>query len=76
MVPHFKRLSDFILAKKWYMRALFMPGPERHDIDARMRRHGFYSLGDENQPDFSLLQIRHKDSHKLHMSPTLEAHKP
>ena len=31
MVPHFKRLSDFILAKRWYRRAVFMPGPERHD---------------------------------------------
>ena len=73
LVPRFKSLSDFLLAKKWYMRALFMPGPERHDLDARMRRHG---IDVENQPDFSLLQIRHKDSHKLHMSPTLEAHKP
>ena len=76
MVPHFKRLSDFILAKKWYMRALFMPGPERHDIDARMRRHGFCNLGDDMRPDFPLVQIRHKDSHKLHMSPTLDPHKP
>ena len=85
LVPRFKSLSDFLLAKKWYMRALqpggtsealppvFMPGPERHDLDARMRRHG---IDVESQPDFSLLQIRHKDSHKLHMSPTLEAHKP
>ena len=76
MVPHFKRLSDFILAKKWYMRALFMPGPERHDLDARMRRHGFYSLGDELRPDFSPFQIRYKDSHKLHMRHTFDVHQP
>ena len=66
IVPRFKSLSDFLLAKKWYMRALFMPGPERHDLDARMRRHG---IDVENQPDFSLLQSRYKDSHKLNMSP-------
>ena len=41
MVPHFKRLSDFILAKKWYMRAVYMPGPERDDLDSRMRRHRY-----------------------------------
>lgn len=68
-VPRFKSLSDFMLAKKWYMRAVFMPGPERHDLDARMRRH-------DKRPDFSPPQIEYKDSHKLHISPTLDSRKP
>ena len=76
MVPHFKRISDFILAKRWYMRALFMPGIERHDIDARMRRHGFCAPGDEMRPDFPLVQIEYKDSHKPHISPTSDPSKP
>ena len=38
-VPKFASLRDFLLAKKWYMRALFMPGPERSDSELRFRRH-------------------------------------
>ena len=61
MVPHFKRLSAFMLARKWYMRALYMPGPERSDAELRMRRHR------RNRPEFSLLQIGSKEAHKTHI---------
>ena len=73
MVPHFKRLSDFILAKKWYMRALFMPGPERSDAGLRMRRHRLF---DSVQPDLSILQIPFKPPHEVHIRRTLDAHEP
>ena len=40
LVPHFKRLSDFILMKKLYLRAFkFLPGPERSDTELRLHRH-------------------------------------
>ena len=39
IVPRFRSLSDFILAKRWYKRAVYMPGPERDDLAERMRRH-------------------------------------
>ena len=71
MVPHFKRLSDFKLAKKWYMRALYMPGPERSDTELRMRRHK------RNRPDFSTLQIvlgARKEAHKTHIRFTSDPH--
>ena len=40
-VPRFVSLRDFILAKKWYYRALFMPveDQERSDLELRLRRH-------------------------------------
>ena len=43
-VPKFASLRDFLLAKKWYTRALFMPctyleGPERDDLQQRLWRH-------------------------------------
>ena len=72
MVPHFKRLSDFMLAKKWYMRALYMPGPERSDTELRMRRHGFT---EEVQRGLSYIQIRFKPVKKPHIRCTSEAHK-
>ena len=52
-----------MLAKRWYMRALFMPGPERSDSGLRMRRH---------LPDFSEDQVLaniKQDSHKTHIRP-------
>ena len=41
LVPRFKSLSDFILARRWYLRAVqmpFLPGPERHDIEGAFMR--------------------------------------
>ena len=63
-VPRFASLNDFMLAKKWYMRALYMPGPERHDLEARLRRHGI------DQPDLSPFQVRFKHTHKIHIHET------
>ena len=63
-VPKFASLNDFMLAKKWYMRALYMPGPERHDLEARLRRHGI------DQPDFSPFQIGFKAPHKINIHDT------
>ena len=91
MVPHFKRLSDFILAKRWYMRAVcnqgvraelfppYMPGPERDDLAGRMYRHGFcdgYRLPIDFAPGFSPFQIPYKDSHKFDIRLTSGTHKP
>ena len=59
-VPKFASLSDFMLARRWYYRALFMPGPERSDLKLRMRRH------EQLQPENSFLQLRFKPPHKLH----------
>ena len=66
MVPHFKRLSDFILAKRWYMRAVYMPGPGSPT----------YRLPIDFAPGFSPFQVPFKDSHKLHIRPTSGRHKP
>ena len=63
LVPKFSSLQDFLLAKKWYERALFMPGPERSDSGLRIRRH---------QPGFSFSQVPHnfkQDPHKTHIRP-------
>ena len=79
MVPHFKRLSDFILAKRWYMRAVYMPGPERDDLAGRMYRHGYcdgYRLPIDFAPGFSPFQIPYKDSHKFDIRLTSGTHKP
>jgi hypothetical protein len=38
-VPKFASLKDFMIARKWYYRALYMPGPERSDFDIRFKRH-------------------------------------
>ena len=74
MVPHFKRLSDFILAKRWYMRAVYMPGPERDDLAGRMYRHGYGA--DRFRPGFSGAQVPYKDSHKFDIRLTSRTHKP
>ena len=77
MVPHFKRLSDFILAKRWYMRAVYMPGPERDDLAARMYRHGYPNpSADGFRPGFSGAQVPYKDSHKFDIRLTSRTHKP
>ena len=71
MVPHFKRLSDFILARRqfhFYLHALFMPGPERSDPELRLRRH--------IRPSFSPIQIPFKPSSQTHISPTSDPHQP
>ena len=71
MVPHFKRLSDFILAKRqfhFYLRAMFLPGPERSDPERRLQRH--------IRPSFSYLQIPFKPSAQTHIRPTSGAHQP
>ena len=73
MVPHFKRLSDFIRAQRQFMRFVsspFLPGPERHDIEARLRRH--HSV----RPDFSSLQVPFKPKHETHIEFTSDPHKP
>jgi len=81
MVPHFKRLSDFMLARKWYMRALrpfaasealakvYIPGSERSDSELRMRRHK------ATQPEISFLQIPFKPSHEYTLI-NIDLHKP
>ena len=75
-VPRFASLNDFMLAKKWYMRALYMPGPERHDLEARLRRHGIdheiesFARGSWFQPDLSPFQVRFKHTHKIHIHDT------
>lgn len=66
MVPHFKRLSDFILAKRWYMRAVYMPGPGAP----------YYRLPIDFAPGFSPFQIPYKDSHKFDIRLTSGTHKP
>ena len=68
MVPHFKRLSDFILAKRLYMRALFMPVADLSRSFRRRRRR--------TQPSFSYLQIPFKPSVQTHIRPTLDPHQP
>ena len=87
-VPRFKSLCDFLLAQKYYFRALFMPGPERSDPGllltkvpfvrraneaSRMRRH---RLLDSVPPEFSFLQIPFKPAHKTHIRYTSAASKP
>ena len=52
LVPHFKRLSDFILMKKWYLQNKFLPGPERSDTELRLHRHHTRLF---------------RDSHKVHI---------
>ena len=41
-VPRFASLKEFIFARTWYHRGAFqfLPGPERDDLEERMRRHG------------------------------------
>ena len=39
-VPRFTSLDAFIRYKRWFTQLpVFVPGPERHDLAARMRRH-------------------------------------
>ena len=42
LVPRFASLKEFILARTWYQRGVFqfVPGPERDDLEERLRRHG------------------------------------
>ena len=74
LVPHFKRLSDFILARRqfhFYLRALVpfpAPGPERSDPELRLRRHF--------RPSFSPVQIPFKPPGQTHIRPTLDPHQP
>ena len=43
MVPRFKSLSDFMLARKWFTAqwasAPYFANAERYDIERRLRRH-------------------------------------
>ena len=42
MVPRFKSLADFILARNWFRRTASMPSwvsAERDDIEQRLRMH-------------------------------------
>jgi len=43
----------------------FIPGPERSDLNLRMRRHTT-----ANRPDFCTDQVLHPDPHKTHISST------
>ena len=70
MVPHFKRLSDFILAKRWYMRAVYMPAP------SEQRSEQLYRLPIDFAPGFSPFQVPYKDSHKFDIRLTSGTHKP
>ena len=70
-VPKFATLNDFLLAKKWYLRALNMPcvyleGPERDDLQQRLWRHNIK----HDQPDLSPFQLRFKHTHKIHIRDT------
>ena len=63
MVPRFKSLIDFMLAKKWFQAQWAAPpyfaNAERHDIERRLRRHfkDSYSGAElSNLPDFSETQ--------------------
>ena len=39
-VPRFTSLDAFIRYKRWFTQLpVFVPGPERHDLAALMRRH-------------------------------------
>ena len=69
-VPRFKTLSDFMLAKKYFLRALYMTGPERSDPEQRLRRH---AARVNIQPENSFLQIRFKPTHKVDIR-GLQAH--
>ena len=60
MVPRFKSLSDFMLARKWFTAqwasAPYFANAERYDIERRLRRHfkDSYSAEELSRlPDFS-----------------------
>ena len=74
-VPRFKSLSDFLLAQKYYFRALFMPGPAP-DARPRLRRHRLFTEPEAKVPEFSLLQIPFKPPHKTHIRHTSDAAQP
>jgi len=87
MVPHFKRLSDFMLARKWYMRALYMPGSERSDSKLSLRlcrriggrapaRQLRMRRHKRNPPEISSLQMYMQPSHKTHIRSTSGTHEP
>jgi hypothetical protein len=69
-VPRFASLNDFLLAKKWYLRALnianmpclYLEGPERDDLQQRLWRHDL--------PGLSPFQLRFKHTHKIHIRDT------
>ena len=71
-VPKFASLRDFLLAKKWYMRAVYMPGPERHDLEARMRRHP--NINPVSPYSRLPLSARRHEAQKAHISFTSARH--
>ena len=71
MVPRFSSLAAFIRYKScWAQTARYVPGAERDDLGARMRRHN------PDQPSFSFLQIPFKPAPKVDISLTSDPYKP
>ena len=84
-VPKFASLKDFMIARKWYYRALYMPGPERSDFDIRFKRHRILvkdcgatapPAGESFDPQIlNEINIRPtSDPHQTHIRPTLDTH--
>ena len=70
-VPYFTSLRHYVLARNRYLNLGarlrptefkgYMPGPERHDLFGRLRRHGYFL------PGFYDFRYDFEDTHKPHI---------
>jgi len=73
LVPRFASLKEYILARTWYQRGAFqfVPGPERDDLEERLRRHGRGRF-----PLFGPISGCPRYSHEIHIRPTFTHIRP